>query len=138
MSCPPRASKPAPPFVFLVERSLGGSTSERAKLSSQQDQNLRAAIEATCRAVKCRYPKGKFPVRGLFRMSCLLIASTAANNLRRIDRYVHEKSWQKQRKLAKHAERSAFSPFNGSFVGPLALLCQPIISLTGPPLVFCY
>ena len=105
--CPalPVRQNPLRHLYFLWKEAWVAQRRKRAKLYSQQDQNLRAAIEATCRAVKCRYPKGKFPVRGLFRMSCLLIASTAANNLRRIDRYVHEKSWQKQRKLAKHAEQ---------------------------------
>ena len=52
----------------------------------------RAAIEATCRAVKCRYPKGKFPVRGKFRMLYLLISSAAMNNLRQIQRFLVRKS----------------------------------------------
>jgi hypothetical protein len=59
---------------------------------TQSDRNLRAAIEATCRAVKCRYPKGKFPVRGRFRMLYLLIGSAAMNNIRRIQRFLVRKS----------------------------------------------
>lgn len=55
---------------------------------SKEEHNLRAAIEATCRAIKCRFPQGKFPVRGLFRMTCMLIGSAALNNVRQINRYL--------------------------------------------------
>jgi hypothetical protein len=49
--------------------------------------NLRAAVEATMRSVKHPFPGGKLPVRGLFRVTCIVIASAAMTNLRRIQRY---------------------------------------------------
>lgn len=52
----------------------------------QSGQNLRAAVEASVRSIKHPFPASKLPVRGLFRMSCLLVASAAMVNLRRIHR----------------------------------------------------
>ena len=39
------------------------------------------------RYVKHTFPAGKLPVRGLFRVICLLISSAAMTNIRRIQRY---------------------------------------------------
>lgn len=52
----------------------------------QSGQNLRAAVEASVRSIKHPFPASKLPVRGLFRMSCLLVASATMVNLRRIHR----------------------------------------------------
>ena len=49
--------------------------------------NLRAAVEATVRSVKHPFRQGKLPVRGLFRVTCMLIASAAMVNVRRIHRF---------------------------------------------------
>ena len=49
--------------------------------------NLRAAVEATVRSVKHPFRQGKVPVRGLFRVTCMVIASAAMVNVRRIHRY---------------------------------------------------
>jgi len=50
-------------------------------------QNLRAAVEATVRSVKHPFRSGKLPVRGQFRVSCMMIASAIHVNVRRICRY---------------------------------------------------
>jgi len=50
-------------------------------------QNLRAAVEATVRSVKHPFPAGKLPVRGQFRVTCMMIASAIHVNIRRIWRY---------------------------------------------------
>jgi len=103
--CPARPVRKNPlrHLYFLWKEAWVAQRRKRAREYSQQDQNLRAAIEATCWAVKCRYPNDKFPVRGLFRMTSLLIASAAMNNVRRIDRHLHARPWQIKRKLAKQA-----------------------------------
>ena len=54
--------------------------------------NLRAAIEATIRCVKHPFPAGKLPVRGSFRMACLLIGSAAVTNVRRIQHHLIAKN----------------------------------------------
>jgi hypothetical protein len=61
---------------------------QRVRAVLKEEHNLRAAIEATCRTIKCRFPQGKFPVRGLFRMTCMLVGSAALNNVRQINRYL--------------------------------------------------
>jgi hypothetical protein len=50
-------------------------------------QNLRAAVEATVRSLKHPFRAGKLPVRGQFRVSCLIIASAIHVNVRRICSY---------------------------------------------------
>ena len=50
--------------------------------------NLRSAVEATVRSVKHPFPAAKLPVRGLFRVACMVIGSAAITNLRRIERYL--------------------------------------------------
>jgi Transposase DDE domain len=60
----------------------------RSRATHAADHNPRAAIEATVRSVKHPFPAGKLPVRGLFRMTCLIVASAAMTNVRRIQRYL--------------------------------------------------
>ena len=50
--------------------------------------NPRASIEATMRSLKHPFRQGKLPVRGLFRVTCMMIASAAMCNVRRIARYL--------------------------------------------------
>jgi hypothetical protein len=60
----------------------------RARRAQQQTgQNLRVAIEALMRVLKHPFPAGKLPVRGLFRVTCLLISSALMANVRSIHRY---------------------------------------------------
>jgi len=47
----------------------------------EHGQNLRAAVEATVRSIKHPFRAGKLPVRGQFRVSCLVIASVRAGKL---------------------------------------------------------
>ncbi len=67
-----------------------GQASATLMSSRQPGKNPRAAIEAIIRAVKHPFPAGKLPVRGLFRASCLVIASAAMTNLRSIWRFQQE------------------------------------------------
>jgi len=53
----------------------------------EDGQNLRAAVEATVRSIKHPFRAGKLPVRGQFRVTCLVIASAILVNVRRICRY---------------------------------------------------
>mgnify|MGYP007056088030 CR=1 FL=1 len=52
---------------------------------------MRAAVEATVRSVKHPFPAGKLPVRGQFRVACMMIGSAAVRNARRIQRYLEAK-----------------------------------------------
>jgi hypothetical protein len=53
----------------------------------KDEHNLRAAVEATVRSIKHPFPAGKLPVRGRFRMTCLMISSAILVNVRRIWNY---------------------------------------------------
>jgi len=59
----------------------------RSRTSLQAGRNPRAAVESTVRSLKHPFPASKLPVRGLFRMTCLIVASAAMTNVRRIQRY---------------------------------------------------
>jgi len=70
-------------------------TSERRRRSQEhlkEGRNLRAAVEATVRSIKHPFPTGKLPVRGQFRVACMMIGSAAVTNVRRIQRYLEAKN----------------------------------------------
>jgi hypothetical protein len=61
------------------------TTSTPCRDQEKEEHNLRAdTIEATIRSMKHSFPASKLPVRGSFRVSCLLIGSAAMTNVRRI------------------------------------------------------
>jgi hypothetical protein len=60
---------------------------QRCAEARANPHNLRAAIEATVRAVKCPFGNGKVPVRGQRRVSMVMIGSATMNNVRQINRY---------------------------------------------------
>jgi hypothetical protein len=64
----------------------------RSEINRQSGKNPRAAIEATVRSVKHPFRAGKLPVRGLFRVTCMIIASAAMSNIRAIQRFQERKS----------------------------------------------
>ena len=73
----------------------------KAYLAHKGDgHNLRSAVEATVRSVKHPFPAGQLPVRGQFWVACLMIASAATANVRRIQRYLVAKT------KAQRAEKS--------------------------------
>jgi hypothetical protein len=64
-------------------------SSQRRRLSKENKPragNLRAAVEATVRSVKLPFAEAQLPVRGKFRVACMLIGSAAVANVRRIQR----------------------------------------------------
>jgi len=74
-------------FDFTIQEVY---TAKRRKvyLAQKRDEyNLRSAVEATVRSVKHPFPAGKLPVRGRFRVTCMLIASAIHVNVRRIWRH---------------------------------------------------
>jgi hypothetical protein len=57
----------------------------------EEGRNLRAAVEATVRQVKHPFPASKLPVRGRFRITCMVIGPALVSNGRRIQRYLEGK-----------------------------------------------
>ena len=90
--CRAKSGKKDPAFKlsFTQQEVNWARRRQRFENSRQAGKNPRAAIEAVIRAVKHPFPAGKLPVRGLFRVSCLVIASAAMANLRSIWRFQQE------------------------------------------------
>lgn len=103
--CPARPGKKRPSFrlTFPASQIAVAKRRRKMRLSKQAGKNHRAAIEGTIREVKHPFPGGKLPVRGLFRMTCVMVGSAAMTNVRRIHHYWEEKRKEERRKMA--AER---------------------------------
>ena len=95
-TCPFCDQCPSKPLKRRSERVLRFSQQEvdlalrrqRSTDARASGQNLRAAVEATVRAIKHPFGNGKVPVRGKPRVSMVVIGSTAMSNVRRIHRYL--------------------------------------------------
>ncbi len=59
----------------------------RSRQHQESARNLRAAVESTVRSVKHPFAGGKAPVRGRFRVACMVIGSAAVVNIRRLHRF---------------------------------------------------
>jgi hypothetical protein len=74
------------------QQQVNMSQRRRRSLTHQEEgRNLRAAVEATVRQVKHPFPASKLPVRGRFRVTCMVIGSALVSNARRIQRYLEAK-----------------------------------------------
>lgn len=112
--CRAKPQKRDPRYLLAFTRKEIQAAQRRKEFLEHQDcgQNLRAAVEATVRSVKHPFRAGKLPVRGQFRVTCLIIASAIHVNVRRIHR--------------SHADRSLllhFSTFCKSFFPSQARFC---------------
>lgn len=88
---------------FTQAEALVAERRRHSQAHAQQSQNLRAAVEATVRSVKHPFPAGKLPVRGQFRMTCMIIASATMTNVRRIQRFTAAKTRPHQAKSGRQA-----------------------------------
>jgi hypothetical protein len=75
-------------IYFTSYRAHSSQRRRHSSIQNKEPHNLRAAIEATVQSVKHPFPTGKLPVRGLFRMACVLIASAGMTHVRRIQYYL--------------------------------------------------
>ena len=73
---------------FTLADAQASQRRRRSKEGKRKSGNLRAAVEATVRSVKLPFPEAQLPVRGQFRVTCMLIGSAAIANVRRIQRYL--------------------------------------------------
>jgi hypothetical protein len=87
--CRAKPSKREPRFTlsFTQQEINWARRRRRHREEKATKRNLRAAVEATMRSLKHPFPAGKLPVRGRFRVTCMVVASAAMTNLRRIHRY---------------------------------------------------
>ena len=91
--CRTQPQKRDPRYLLAFTPKQVQAAQRRKHFLEHQDdeQNLRAAVEATVRSVKHPFRAGKLPVRGQFRVSCMMIASAIHVNVRRICRYRYDK-----------------------------------------------
>jgi hypothetical protein len=96
---------------------------QRSLIHQKEGRNLRAAVEATVRQVKHPFPAGKLPVRGKFRVTCMVIGSAVTTNIRRIQRRLiaSMKLENEQMKLQKEQQCSLEQPQISFFVFPNAI-----------------
>lgn len=92
--CPTQKRKRDPRFHlrFSQQQVYMSQRRRRSLIHQQEGRNIRAAVEATVRQVKHPYPASKLPVRGRFRVTCMMIGSAMITNVRRIQRYLQTKT----------------------------------------------
>jgi hypothetical protein len=105
--CRIQPQKRDPRYLLTFTTHAMRAAQRRKNYRAHQDHshNLRSAVEATVRSVKHPFPAGKLPVRGQFRITCMVIASAATTNVRRIQRYLISK--MKQAEAASSPQSAA-------------------------------
>ena len=88
---------------FTQAQAQTSQRRRRSQIYKKAAGNLRSAVEATVRSVKHPFPAAKLPVRGLFRVTCMVIGSAAITNVRRIERYLKAKKQKKSTTMAASA-----------------------------------
>ena len=113
--CRAKPQKRDPRYLLaFTTKEILTANRRKAFLAHKGDgHNLRIAVEASMRSVKHAFPAGKLPVRGQFRITCMMIASAAPVNIRCIQRYLIAKT-----KLENEQE-CAPEPFSVSLFAPL-------------------
>lgn len=72
------------PGLYFDHRTFQVIQKRQQVATFRRSDNLRAAVEATVRSVKHPFRHGKVLVRGLFRVSCVVLASALMVNARRL------------------------------------------------------
>jgi hypothetical protein len=115
---------------FTQEQARMSQRRRKSRLRQKESRNLRAAIEATICSLKRAFPASKLPVRGLFRVTCMMIGSALMSNIRRIKRYLesllkphHEPiDPEKQRKSSREQYAGPFWPSLKAIFGAWMML----------------
>lgn len=118
-ACPANPGKrdPRRHLRFKQAQANVAQRRRRSQIHQEEGRNLRAAVEATVRQVKHPFPGGKLPVRGQFRVTCMLVGSAIMSNIRRIQRYKTMKNKQVNEKTSERVpesvKSSSFCPLSG-------------------------
>jgi len=93
---------------FTQAQSNSSQRRRRSQAHLKEGRNLRAAVEATMREVKHHFPASKLPVRGKFRVACMMVGSAMVSNVRRIQRcLVARTKRQNEENKAQMEQKSA-------------------------------
>jgi hypothetical protein len=89
--CPAKPGKrdPRPLLRFTKDEVALAQRRRRSATARRSGRNLRSAVEATIRSLKLPFNDDQLPVRGRFRVSCMMLGSAAWTNVRRINRYLN-------------------------------------------------
>ena len=116
--CPsqPGTRDPRRHVRFTQAAAHASERRRRSQEHQKEGRNLRAAVEASMRSLKHPFPAGKLPVRGKFRVACLLIGSAAVSNVRRIQRYLQAQAKAElDQQVAPGAEKRTLKQAGESF-----------------------
>ena len=110
-ACPANPGKRDPRWHLRFTQGQANVAQRRRRSQTHQEEgrNLRAAVEATVRQVKHTFPASKLPVRGQFRVTCMMIGSAMMSNIRRIQRYKTMKVIETNKKSTEMERKSAQS-----------------------------
>jgi len=91
--CPVVRRKRAPAWVLRFSRQAlqRAQRRRRSREHRHEAQRLRVAVESTVRSLKHRFAGGKVPVRGRFRVACMVLGAAALVNIRRLHRLFQAK-----------------------------------------------
>lgn len=124
--CPAKPGKrdPRRHLRFTQAQAHVAQRRRRSQIHLEEGRNLRAAVEATVRQVKHPFPGGKLPVRGQFRVTCMILGSAIMGNSRRIQQYKTKKTEQfnkeTSKKGAEGTQASSFCLFFSDFIRALS------------------
>jgi len=96
---------------------------QRCDAAKRAPKNLQVVVEATVRSIKHPFPAAKLPVRGLFRVTCMVVDSAAMTNIWRIQRHLTI-GLQPDRLLERHRP-ACDSAYGSRFGSLLAHLVRP-------------
>ena len=97
------------------ERAISSQRRRRFERTKEQARRLRPAVEATVFQIKHALHGGKLRVRGAFQVASAFTCMALATNLRRINRYEHDK--QRGKFTSKKACFDFFYTFDALFQG---------------------
>ncbi|MGB5846026.1 MAG: transposase [Anaerolineales bacterium] len=126
--CPARPGKRDVRFhlYFSQQQAQVSQRRRRSAAKKKEGRNLRAAVEATVREVKHPFPAGKLSVRGKFRITCMLIGSSAMTNVRRIQRYLATKQENECKETKRRDEDDRVISFCASIILPIQRLVREL------------
>ncbi len=116
--CLAQAGKRDPRLRLRFTQTEAQSSQRRRRSEENKSEagNLRAAVEATVRSVKLPFPEAQLPVRGKFRVACMLIGSAAIANVRRIQRYLQARlQVEKQQNNVQDPQNDTSNMLTSSF-----------------------
>ena len=115
---------------FTQAAAQASKRRRRSQAYKKAAGNLRSAVEATVRSVKHPFPAAKLPVRGLFRVACMVIGSAAVTNVRRIQRYQEAKNQQKSTPTtSSDGQNGASAQETNTFFVRIWAWCERVVSL---------